>query len=192
MPLNSQSMHYGLFVLAACFFVAMIGVSAFFFVVENSAAKKAKRTIGALATASAAVVLWKLWTEPSDNWMLVLVSGLLFVYALVVFVSALMASAHSPLDFAFSSRHSGSLLSAGPYRWIRHPFYSSYIASWLAAAIGAPDLITVCIASVMMPIYFVAASREERAFLSSGLRQEYLTYQQRTSMFLPWPRTGSR
>lgn len=192
MQINIQSIHYGLFVLAACFFAAMIGVSAFFFVVQNSAAKIAKRAIGVLATTSAAAVLWMLWTEPSHNWISLLVSGSLFLYALVVFVSALKASAQSPLDFAFSSRQSDSLLSAGPYRWIRHPFYSSYVASWAAAAIGAPSLITIGVACVMIPIYFVAASREEHAFLSSDLRQEYLSYQQRTSMFVPWPRIESR
>ena len=76
-------------------------------------------------------------------------------------------------------------MATGPYRYVRHPFYSSYILGWLAAVIAVPCLATLVIFLGMTTIYWQAASSEERRFLASPLATDYERYRMHTGLFLP-------
>src|SRR5581483_9734062 len=75
----------------------------------------------------------------------------------------------------------------GPYRYVRHPFYASYMLVWIAGPIaaGRPWLLSTTL--VMLAIYIAAAKSEERKFEQSALAAQYESYQARTGMFAPNP-----
>jgi protein-S-isoprenylcysteine O-methyltransferase Ste14 len=87
--------------------------------------------------------------------------------------------------FAFTSMRQDSFISSGPYRYIRHPFYSSYIFAWIGGVLFTHSLISLCLSGIMTVLYFKAAIAEERQFLSGPHKIEYMTYVQNTGRFFP-------
>jgi protein-S-isoprenylcysteine O-methyltransferase Ste14 len=111
---------------------------------------------------------------------------LMFAVAHTVFWSAVVAHGRTRPQVAFSTAAPARLVTSGPYRWVRHPFYSAYLLAWAAgAAVTAAPMLAVCVC-VMGMVYWSAARREEAAILASSLREEYAAYSRRTGMFLPW------
>jgi protein-S-isoprenylcysteine O-methyltransferase Ste14 len=120
------------------------------------------------------------------------ISLVLFIFGLASFIvsnlllwSALYANWHIPLDFAFAStpKH---FIKKGPYRFMRHPFYTAYIAAWFGAWILSPAIVPALIAATMFVIYHKAAVKEEVDFLNTEYRGEYSQYMSETFRFLPW------
>ena len=75
--------------------------------------------------------------------------------------------------------------TAGPYHWIRHPFYASYLLTLMAAAVLFPNYATIIGAIVAIAAFNYAAKFEESKFEGSPLAGEYRAYMQRTGRFLP-------
>jgi protein-S-isoprenylcysteine O-methyltransferase Ste14 len=80
---------------------------------------------------------------------------------------------------------SPEVVRAGPYRYIRHPFYASYNMTWLAgfAAVGWWPLAIGSI--VMAALYERFAQEEEWGVSISPLAGEYREYKRRTGRYLP-------
>jgi protein-S-isoprenylcysteine O-methyltransferase Ste14 len=73
----------------------------------------------------------------------------------------------------------------GPYRYIRHPFYLSYMVAFLAVMVAFPSVAAaaVCLANIALFIYM--AFDDERVLLRSALAADYEAYRKRVGMFLP-------
>lgn len=99
---------------------------------------------------------------------------------------AIATHRHRPPTHAFSSDDPVDLVCRGPYRVVRHPFYSSYLITWSAALIATRELVLLAPLGVMTVIYWRAARLEERKFDGSRLAAQYRAYRARTGMFLPW------
>lgn len=78
----------------------------------------------------------------------------------------------------------------GPYKYLRHPFYVSYVVAFLSmvAAFPAPVTGAVCLLNIALFIYM--AFDDERVLLRSPLAADYGEYRTRVGMFLP--RLGKR
>ncbi len=76
------------------------------------------------------------------------------------------------------------LITKGPYRWIRHPIYSGILLAGIGTFLAVSYLLIVAFA--VMAAYFIYASYQEEAFLGTELGREYLSYKQRTKMFIPY------
>jgi len=115
-----------------------------------------------------------------------LLALLLAALSLVLFWWAIHCNRRQPLSFAFSDDLPEHLVCEGPYRYIRHPFYTAYLISWLVTpvATGAPPMAVPLL--VMAAIYTAAAGLEERKFAASRLAAAYARYRQATGRF--WPR----
>lgn len=75
--------------------------------------------------------------------------------------------------------------STGPYRWVRHPFYSSYLSSLLSMTVMFPNPVTFA-GSILAFLSFNSAARfEESKFEGSPVAEEYTAYIQRTGRFIP-------
>ncbi|MEV6315611.1 isoprenylcysteine carboxylmethyltransferase family protein [Streptomyces sp. NPDC051776] len=84
----------------------------------------------------------------------------------------------------------GSIVTHGAYRWIRHPFYASFIAAFLAGAAAFPHPVTIgCLAYGVIGLD-ITARREEKRLSASEFGSEYRRYMQRTGRFLPRPGVG--
>lgn len=78
-----------------------------------------------------------------------------------------------------------TLCASGPYAWVRHPVYLSYMLAFLAMAIAFPRLLTLAILLFNVALYLHAARDDERSMAASELRQAYAAYKERTGMFVP-------
>lgn len=109
----------------------------------------------------------------------------LYLLSCWLFWSCIRANRQKPLSLAFNSDQPEHLTAHGPYRWVRHPFYSSYLAAWLAGATASGQWWLLLSVAIMTAIYYFAARMEERKFLSSPLAAEYQKYRAQTGMFFP-------
>ena len=96
------------------------------------------------------------------------------------------------LTVAFTKDVPRHLVRNGPYRFIRHPFYVSYLLFWVASAIATTSLQPWLVLAVMSGLYFVAARTEERKFESSPLKNDYDRYRREVGMFLPGIASATR
>ncbi|MDM0078795.1 methyltransferase [Variovorax sp. J2P1-59] len=183
---DPELLRFAVILLSACaFFFSMGLVSLFFFNVDDVQARRGKRFISivgatAMGTTIAAFLQesdWPLWST--------VVALTFYAYALLMFWWTYLTNRSTPFDFAFSGRSPMGLTRAGPYNAIRHPFYSSYIAGWLAGAIAAPNLATLTVFLLMTSVYVTAAFREEAAFRRSELCDDYAEFAAETGLF--WP-----
>lgn len=76
-------------------------------------------------------------------------------------------------------------ISKGIYRWIRHPFYSSYLICYSGLILASPSFLTGLIVLPLIVVYVFAAASEEQNFLQSTLKQSYQNYRAQTGMFIP-------
>ena len=109
----------------------------------------------------------------------------LYVLALMLFWWAIKTNRDHRLSAVFSSDLPSKLVNHGPYRFIRHPFYMSYLLTWIAGIPASGQVWLLASVAVMFAIYFKAARMEEDKFRKSKLSEEYGRYASRTGMFFP-------
>lgn len=78
-----------------------------------------------------------------------------------------------------------SLVTAGPYRWVRHPFYASFQLTFAAACLAFPHPAVFATALVGAGMLHLTAHLEERSLLASPLGEPYARYRRRAGRFLP-------
>ena len=114
----------------------------------------------------------------------------LMVCALLLFEWA----RHSVRDRGFRIAWSGEvpegLCEQGPYRFVRHPLYASYIVAFAAQLVALPSWWTLVIFAFNAGLFIHAAFDDERSMARSELAADYAAYRMRTGMFLP--RLGKR
>ena len=115
------------------------------------------------------------------------VGTLLYLWSLGLFWWSIKTNSSARLSAAFSPDLPVHLVDDGPYRFIRHPFYCSYVLAWLAGTIAASRWWLLPTVAVMIIVYWKAASIEEEKFSRSSLAAEYQQYRARTSWLVPNP-----
>ena len=80
-------------------------------------------------------------------------------------------------------RQGGSLVLTGPYRWIRHPMYTSVLLGAGALAWAANPVGWLAWVALAMTL-FVKATLEERWMRQT--HPAYVAYMQVSQRFLPW------
>ncbi len=97
-------------------------------------------------------------------------------------------SANRPGNFNIrpTPKPGGQLVQAGPYRWIRHPMYTSILLAGLAGVLGADDDQRRAVAAIWLAlatVLWLKSSLEERWMVAH--HPGYATYRARTRRFLP-------
>lgn len=77
------------------------------------------------------------------------------------------------------------LCDRGPYRYVRHPLYLSYLLASVATFIALPHWLTGAMVAAHAAIWVIAARDDERRIASSPLAKPYAEYRQRAGMFVP-------
>jgi len=86
---------------------------------------------------------------------------------------------------AFSQSAPDSLLTHGPFRHIRHPFYTSYSLFWIGGVVASLHWRAWVPALLVIAMYGYTAWTEERGLAAGRLGAAYAAYRARTGMFLP-------
>lgn len=141
--------------------------------------------IKVIATLFVAVHLVVLLLQDQILLMAAIAATLLYGFSLLIFWSAIYVNWDYPLLYCFTESASHNLVTEGPYRYIRHPFYLSYSLAWIASIVASQELWLLTTAAAMIWIYYQAASREESQWLTSPYADSYRAYMKTTGMFFP-------
>jgi protein-S-isoprenylcysteine O-methyltransferase Ste14 len=82
------------------------------------------------------------------------------------------------------TRQKHTLVSHGPYRWIRHPLYSSAALVTMAISLIAANWF-LFLTGVILTALLIVRTRIEEANLVARFGDPYRTYMDRTGRFLP-------
>jgi protein-S-isoprenylcysteine O-methyltransferase Ste14 len=117
-----------------------------------------------------------------------IVGVLIELGSLWLFRAAITASREARLAFAFDPAMPHGLVNNGPYRLVRHPFYTSYVLFWIgwAISIWSPWVLPFVVG--LVAFYVGAARGEERKFAATALGPDYQRYRESTGFF--WPKLG--
>jgi hypothetical protein len=77
------------------------------------------------------------------------------------------------------------IVSWGPYRRVRHPFYAAFLLALGAGALITPSAVTLAAALYGFGALNLTTRREERRLRASGLGVEYADYTRGTGRFAP-------
>jgi protein-S-isoprenylcysteine O-methyltransferase Ste14 len=86
------------------------------------------------------------------------------------------------------TRKTHTLVTHGPYRWVRHPFYDSGALCVLANSLLASNWFLLLTGTLAL-LLLVARTRKEEQNLLKRFGDDYRAYMQRTGRF--WPKSGS-
>ena len=115
----------------------------------------------------------------------------MYTASVALFLSAIEAATRTRLQRAFIDLPlPDRLITEGPYRWVRHPFYVGYIMGAIAPALAVDHVVVFVVSALMVLLTVAAALREEQVWLSSSRADAYREYRARTGMFVPklWKR----
>jgi protein-S-isoprenylcysteine O-methyltransferase Ste14 len=133
------------------------------------------------ALTSVLVFLWSISTAPRAT----VGPMLLYVAALALFLWATSTTRHKGFLPSFSNVVPGALTTEGPYRFVRHPFYVSYLFYHLGNALATAAWMPWVMLAAMAGIYVVAAHNEEGYLAQGAYADDYDAYKRRTGMFFP-------
>lgn len=186
MELPNSILHWILVAAAA-------GAISFFCVGLTSYFERRKdrpRWVGAVHDSGALLTLLHialvLFLEPASDASAI--AGIaMYTISVAVMLASIEASDRTRLQRSFVDHPlPDKLITHGPYRLVRHPFYLSYIIGALAPAVAMPNPLVIVITVLMIALVVTAAFREERIWLASGKAEAYAEYRRRTGMFIPF------
>ena len=141
--------------------------------------------ISVVVTATTVVFLALLWLESQP--LLAQIVGLAVQCAGVwLFFAAIRASREAELKMAFDVANPHGLVTTGPYKYLRHPFYTSYLVFWIGWAIATWAAWSLIPLVAITVIYVIAALGEEQKFARTEMAGAYDDYRRQTGFF--WPR----
>lgn len=170
-----------LLICLLCFYWGMVG-----FFSRPNGRTPGLRAITVLGTLSGFGSLAALVRLGAAGWPSTALALVIATASLTLFWTAVACNRMRRLSFAFSTDLPEHLVQHGPYRLIRHPFYSAYLLGWLVAPVASLNLWLLLPFALMSVLYRAAARAEEAKFAASPLRDAYAEYRRRTGMF--WPK----
>ncbi len=112
--------------------------------------------------------------------------GLIFLsFSFVLFWVTIRESSKAKLLAAFDEKLPHGLLKTGPYSYVRHPFYTSYLIQWVGWGIAAWTIWAIVPILFMTVTYWVAARDEENKFSKTEMADDYKQYISSTGRFFP-------
>ena len=94
-------------------------------------------------------------------------------------------SSEAKLLSAFDEKNPHGLLKTGPYGYVRHPFYTSYLLLWGGWAIACWSIWAIVPVAGMAATYWAASRDEEVKFSTTAMADEYTEYKKTTGRFFP-------
>lgn len=187
-------------ILAAVILITAIGISSYFRrkADRDTGEKISRKVDGSVMMTAIRLGGLVLWLSPfvylvNPEWMAwskiglpVWVRWLGFVIGAlcVLGIYWLFSSIGSGITPTSATRKQHSLVTSGPYRWVRHPLYT--IASTLFVAFGMmADIWFIAALGMLTFVLMAIRTPKEEANLIEKFGDEYRDYMKRTGAFLP-------
>lgn len=129
--------------------------------------------------------LWLFFSLPGIPAVFRLLGLVTTLSAATIFHFAARASKLAKLHVAFSDTTGKTLVSSGIYRFVRHPFYLSYIIYWLSWCISLFFSLQPVALLVFLLALYALSIRVEEKHLERNFGDEYREYRKRTSLLVP-------
>ena len=111
----------------------------------------------------------------------------MYAVSLALFLAAIEAARRVQMTRAFVYEPKCStILTQGPYRFIRHPIYLSYSLAWSAAPVATHNLLLGLSAVGMIGCYVASAQAEERLMLNGPRARQFEEWSKRTWRLIPF------
>jgi protein-S-isoprenylcysteine O-methyltransferase Ste14 len=137
----------------------------------------------------ATTILYLIWPEAIavaqialPNWLRW--SGGVFGVAGILLMYWTLTNLGKNLTDTVATRHDATLVTRGPYRWIRHPFYVTAALLMLAAALLSANLL-IAVSGLMVIVLLVLRTPKEEQKLVDKFGDDYRRYIVSTGRFLP-------
>lgn len=140
--------------------------------------------ISALVLASAAFLTYLVFQVEQPAWAS-WVGLIMLIFSFILFWITIRESKQAKLLAAFDEKMPHGLLKTGPYAYVRHPFYTSYLIQWAGWAIAAWNIWAIVPVVAMTATYYKAATDEENKFSNTDLAESYAEYKASTGRFFP-------
>jgi len=125
-----------------------------------------------MAWAAVPLPVWLRWTGVA----LGLCGGLLLTWTL-------RNLGRNLTDTVVTRKHH-TLVTTGPYRWVRHPFYTAATLAFLANSLATANVFLFITGGVTI-LLLVIRTRKEEHHLVARFGDEYRGYMRRTGRFMP-------
>ncbi len=116
------------------------------------------------------------------------IAGMLLVVGAIAMMTATMATNRVPLALWHQDggqNQPKQIVTYGPYRWVRHPFYVSFIILTIGSALIGREILTLAAIPLALLSLDWTVRKEEKKLLASNLGDEYGSYRARTGRFVP-------
>lgn len=111
-------------------------------------------------------------------------AGLALFAAGICLQAAAMAALHGLYTSRLGIQPGHRLVTAGPYRWVRHPGYLSNLMCLAGMALALSSLLGLALTLATVPLVMRRLQKEED-MLAAELGEAYRAYQGRTSRLIP-------
>lgn len=126
---------------------------------------------------------WMAWSSmPLPVWLRWFGVGLGALTAM--FLTWTFISLGKNLTDTIVTRQEHFLVTNGPYRWVRHPFYVSFALGVLANSLVAANWFLLSIGAMAMLLLVIRTPKEERRLIER-FGDDYRIYMKRTGGFFP-------
>ena len=125
-----------------------------------------------MAWAALPLPIWMRWGGVG----LAALAGVLFVWTL--------RALGGNLTDTVVTRKEHTLITTGPYRWVRHPFYSAAALITLASSLVTANWFFLVVGGLIFLLLVMRTGKEE-ANLIARFGEDYRNYRQRTGRFIP-------
>jgi protein-S-isoprenylcysteine O-methyltransferase Ste14 len=82
-------------------------------------------------------------------------------------------------------RENQTLVTAGPYRWVRHPMYTSFVLLWIGFLLLSANWFIGLTGMVAFILAIVVRTPREEQMMIERFGDEYIAYTNRTGRYLP-------
>ena len=114
-----------------------------------------------------------------------ILGALLQIGSLAIFWRTIKETRSKTFLAAFDEKNPQCLATTGPYHFVRHPFYTSYIVFWAGWTLAVWSLWALVPLMFMLVTYSIAARDEEAKFAKTDMAADYAAYKRKTGQFFP-------
>ncbi len=163
-----------------------------FFLIRRPAVKAAmvdrRARWGIVLQAAGYSLLWqtRFWERPTDSWRMLVSVCFLAVACLLSWTGVRALGGQWRVDAGLNESH--QLVTSGPYRYVRHPIYSSMLSLLLGTGFMITPWALLVAAVVVFIIGTEARVRIEDGLLAWRFGDEFQTYRRSVAAYIPLAR----